>query len=280
MPFPKRLRTNRALEAAKRLPEIGFPEFTAKLITGVFDAINKSNVSQIENYVALLSATSKNLTEYINETKDGIDGEEIINFLLDIGIAENKLEAIDEKESDQTLDSIDNADRLDGTDVDAINTNAVTTISNEYTDNNPVNSIELNSTVAALRDAIAIRIAQSKYSLLREMVSMGLVRTVVDKGTIETKLMFETWDITDSKYNFHKRKTSKGGFSGKISGKVGGLLSKVGFGVGAGIGGGLSKLTVTTVNARNVANVGTDIDIFGSVKIDFSTDYLPLKPVE
>ena len=72
------------LAAKSPLAEIGFPEFTSKLITDVFDSLIAANIRQTEAYVELIQAVSKSLTEYINDTKDDISGDMILQYLARI----------------------------------------------------------------------------------------------------------------------------------------------------------------------------------------------------
>lgn len=46
-----------------RLGEIGFPEFTAKLVKDVFDALLGTTLRQMEQYSELVAATAKTLQE-------------------------------------------------------------------------------------------------------------------------------------------------------------------------------------------------------------------------
>ena len=61
-----------AVDVAARLPDIQFPEFTAKLITDTFDALVSANLRQTESYIELVGAISKTITTYINDTQDDI----------------------------------------------------------------------------------------------------------------------------------------------------------------------------------------------------------------
>jgi hypothetical protein len=70
--------TSTAVNEASRLEEIGFPEFTTKLVTDVFDALVSANIRQAESYIELLQKVSKSLTEFVSETKDDISGDEIL----------------------------------------------------------------------------------------------------------------------------------------------------------------------------------------------------------
>ena len=53
-----------AVELATHLPEIGFPEFTTKLVSDVFDSLIASNLRQTEAYVELLKQTGKTLKDF------------------------------------------------------------------------------------------------------------------------------------------------------------------------------------------------------------------------
>src|SRR5262249_19585937 len=74
-----------AVENATRLSEIGFPEFTAKLITDTFNAITSSYLDQTAQYIGVVQAVSQTLQAYINNTVDDISADEIGTFLLGIG---------------------------------------------------------------------------------------------------------------------------------------------------------------------------------------------------
>ena len=73
--------TSAAVTEAARLDEIGFPEFTAKLITDTFDALVSANLRQTEAYIELVQSVAKSLKEYINDTHEDISGEELLRFL-------------------------------------------------------------------------------------------------------------------------------------------------------------------------------------------------------
>ena len=69
-----------AVENATRLSEIGFPEFTAKLITDTFNAITSSYLDQTAQYIGVMQAVSRRLQAYINNTVDDISADEIGTF--------------------------------------------------------------------------------------------------------------------------------------------------------------------------------------------------------
>ena len=61
--------TAAAVTEAARLDEIGFPEFTAKLITDTFDALVSANLRQTEAYIELVQSVAKSLKAFIDDTK-------------------------------------------------------------------------------------------------------------------------------------------------------------------------------------------------------------------
>ena len=73
--------TTAAVTEAARLEEIGFPEFTAKLITDTYDALVAANLRQQGAYAALLASVTQSLMFYINSTKDDIGGDQILKLL-------------------------------------------------------------------------------------------------------------------------------------------------------------------------------------------------------
>jgi len=70
-----------AVTEATRLGEIGFPEFTAKLVKDVFDALLAATLRQMEAYSQLVAATAKTLQEYVSENKNLVSGEEVWDWL-------------------------------------------------------------------------------------------------------------------------------------------------------------------------------------------------------
>ncbi len=63
------------------LNEIGFAEFTAKLITDVFNALVSANMTQTQSYLLLMQGVAKDLTTFINDTQDDIAGAQILDLL-------------------------------------------------------------------------------------------------------------------------------------------------------------------------------------------------------
>ena len=74
-----------AVENATRLSEIGFPEFTAKLITDTFDAITTAYINQMAQYGNLVQAVSQTLQDFINNTVEDVSSDDINAFLVALG---------------------------------------------------------------------------------------------------------------------------------------------------------------------------------------------------
>src|SRR6187397_2428306 len=77
--------SEQAIDNATRLSEIGFPEFTAQLITDTFNAITASYIDQMAQYMNVVQVVSQTLQDYINNTRDDIGADEINSFLVSIG---------------------------------------------------------------------------------------------------------------------------------------------------------------------------------------------------
>jgi hypothetical protein len=257
--------TSAAVTEAARLDEIGFPEFTAKLITDTFDALVSANLRQTEAYIELVQSVAKSLAEFINDTKDDISGEELLQFLA------AALPPADPASEDPR--EVKAGETLTDDDVELLNTAIETTAEAGVPDNNKVATAgELDQAkVDAIFEAVAKRIAVNRYGLLKEMVKQGILRLVVETGVIESRLTFTTYGSTFYQKNansYHRstyRRVSKGKTSGIVS--IFGSYS--------------SNTKRTSVSVRTTKEThrditGSRVQIFGLVRINFKTDYLPL----
>jgi nitrogen regulatory protein PII-like uncharacterized protein len=249
------LSTSSAVTQATRLSEIGFPEFTAKLITDTFDALIAANIRQTEAYTALVKATAQDLTTYINETKDDISGDMVLQYLTNV-LTPEQFTKVDKK---TTLDA-DTAKAI--TDACEIDGQAKTTIAAGAVTQTVFNSI---------LEAAAKRIAADKYTVLREMVKMGILRLIVETGVIETKLTFSTFN--SSYYNSNSSRYNSSSFSAKASASTGKFVS---LWCKASASTAYNTLSVSTANSSSSSSSGTNVQIYGLVRINFKTDYQPL----
>jgi hypothetical protein len=254
--------TSAAVTEAARLNEIGFPEFTAKLITDTFDALVSANMRQTEAYIELLTKVSKTLTEFIDETKDDIGGDQLLQFLA--RVVPDRESAIGTKVSKGGSLSAPEATTINNAvaiaEVDPVPVPTVATAG-------PLDDDKFK----AILDAVAKRIAADKYTLLKEMVKMGLLRLVVEHGVIETRLTFNTYGSTFYEHNANSY--HRGEYSFRAKAQTGGLLSAW---IKASASPSYRSVSVSTTSEKNRDISGSQVQIYGRVQIDFKTDYQPL----
>lgn len=252
---------------ASRLEEIGFPEFTTKLVSDTFDALIAADLRQQEGFIQLVEATGKTLSKFIADTKDDIGPEEIIQILSAVAPPANA-------DADSAPSKVAVGNSLAAADVTAIN-DALEVTDAGITDDNKVASTG-NITQPGydkILEAVANRVAASKYSLLQNMVKQGMLRLVVDDGTIETKLNFRAYG--SDYFRDNKSSMSRKDFNFRAAAKTGGLLS---LWVKASASTSYNSVRVNTETSSSGSNSGVTVNIFGGVRINFHTDYLPLNP--
>lgn len=258
--------TSEAVTQASRLSEIGFPEFTTKLVTDVFDALVSANLRQTEAYISLLREVGKSLTTYINDTKDDIGGEELMQFLARV------LPPEDASGDSETATKVTPAATLTNDDVTALKS-AVTIDEAPGNENQipPAGALD-QAKYDKILDAVACRIAANKYDMLKEMVKLGILRLVVENGVIETRLTFTTYG--SSFYQSKSTDYSRKAFDFKAKAKTGAFVS---LWAKASASTSYSSINISTAEKINQDRSGSTVNIFGRVQINFRTDYLPLK---
>ena len=260
-----------AIQNATLLPEVGFPEFTTKLITDTFNAITESYFAQMGQYVKLLQAVSLTLQDFIKNTVDDVTLEEIGSFLVTLGGINNG--AIDLLLGDST-----SAASLNATEATALN--GAVAVPAAAGAPAPVTAGPINAAKQqAIVEAIARRIAVNKYDLLQALVRQGTLRLYVDNGSIETRLTFTTYgqSVSASDVSVRTRVEANARTSGSAS-AGGGLPSLIGGApkVGAQAAASLSTIAVMTANHSQRDVTGSRVQIFGRVKLNFKTDFVPL----
>lgn len=257
--------TQGAMDRAARINEIGFPEFTTKLISDVFDALIAADIRQQEAFIELVKATAKSLTSFINDTKDDIGPAELMQFLSNV-LPPEKQEA-----GAPPSKAVEGA-KLTAAEVTALN------------DALDIPGVEGNkvATTAELKDgayeallaAVAKRISANKYDMLQQMVKMGMVRLVVDDGVIETRLNFRAFE---SDYlSSRSSAASQSKFDFRAQAKTGGLLSGW---VKASASTAYTSMQVSTSSSSASSSSTVEVQIMGGVRINFHTDYQPLNQV-
>jgi len=253
--------------------EMGFAEFTTNLILKVFDGLVAANLSQTEAFAQLVQSLSKSLSAYVNDTKDDISGAEILKFLStvlpkDPGTGQPKQITNGTTLTKDDLTPLNNALALPATD-GGLSTTAGST---QVTNNQVTTTTALDDpAVGLILDAVARRLAANKYSLLQEMVKQGMLRLVVNQGLIETGLTYRTF--TSSYYVSNQSTYDSKQFNFAAQAQTGSALARW---VKASASANYTSVSVTATNASQQDYTGTSVNIFGRVRIEFKTDYLPL----
>jgi hypothetical protein len=255
--------TELAVTQAARVNEIGFPEFTTKLITDTFDALVSANLRQTQAYIELVQQVSKSLTQFIDDTRDDINGEQLMQFLATALPPENPT-----KDSPPT--KLTPTATLD--DAEATKLNAALSIP-EYPAQNEVAAAGAltQDSYNAILTAVANRIAANKYSLLQEMVKMGILRLVVESGKIETRLTFTTYGSTF--YEKTATQYHRDSFQFKAKASTGSFVS---LWCKASASTQYNSINISTTKETNRDISGSTVQIYGSVIINFKTDYQPM----
>jgi hypothetical protein len=252
--------TSTAVTEATRLNEIGFPEFTAKLINDTFNTLVAANLRQMEAYSELLVATSKTLVEYTSDHQAEIGGQEVWDWLTKNLPGPAASAAANPTEADATLVRVgvtlaaDEAAKIQDRTGLAVGADALS-------------QTEHDSVITEVRK----KIAGDRYNLLKEMVRMGILRLVVDSGTIETRLTFTTFGRSESLRTASTYDTKSFNISARA--QTGSALSKW---VQASVAANYSKVSVRTTSAIDRDISGSTVQIYGSVVIRFKTDYQSL----
>ncbi len=120
--------------------------------------------------------------------------------------------------------------------------------------------------------SLAATVASNKYALLQNMASMGLLRLIVSDGQIETKITFSTWEShSDGSSTEDKKRDVAGSLALNKSGILGSIFGKNKAGINR-----TRTVAVSTAKTWHQDSSGSSVNIFGHVRINFKTDYLPL----
>ncbi len=257
--------SNSPVAEAAKIDEIGFPEFTAKLITDTFDALVSANMRQTEAYIELVQSVASTLADFINETSDDISGEELLQFLSRV--------VPDDPNSSNPQTKIRVGQALSEGEKDALNADLNLPAEAGAADNNEVaTTAEIDDAqFNVILDAVARRISANRYGLLKEMVKQGILRLVVENGLIETRLTFSAY--ASSFYQKNADSYQRNTYTRNSRGGTGPILSL--------FGNYSSRTSRTSVSVRTTKEThrdisGSRVQIFGMVRINFKTDYLPL----
>jgi len=286
-----------AIDDAARFGDIPFVDFTAGLITGVFDALVESHMLQVEEYSNFINSLTQDLSTYINNTKGDVSFDQIAEFVQAYELPEvddstiqaylNKLESPTGESPVTSSEGSDNpadaqqwwgglinalapvaeklVDKIGATSDHAADLKAITDYNHDVVDAMP--------SYTQIHGAIASLLASNKYGLLQTIAKQGMMRLVVTEGEIETRITFSTWNESVSGKNkeakIKARNKSKTSDVKKVG--IAGL-----FKVGRKNRSSNRVVTVNTAKSYQRDSSGSKVDIFGRVLIKFKTDYAPL----
>jgi hypothetical protein len=270
---------NTVPKVASQLDNIGFPEFTANLINSVYDALLSGTLKQMEAYQELLSSVSKTLREFQEANYSEVTIAEAQDWLVqnfpvtytDSNGKEHKVSKIgavsvngvmkigklkeDDLPNSLTYIQFGNADDLG---------NLKNLLGNELA-GDFTESTNYDDLITAIRK----KIAGNRYTILKEMVKLGIMRLFVKEAEIETKLTFSV-SVTEMQGQNNYTYTN-GSFSSGISG--GGVIKKV-FNISGNLS--YSKVNVRTSSswARTLGTASADI--MGRVLVKLQSDFIQL----
>lgn len=285
---------DQSLQALAQVNNIGFAEFTNKLVSGVFQSVISASIDQMKAYASLVEQVSKSTEQFINDT---IGADSVArNVTADLFIKDNL--AIDlpvDAPASTTLSitppQFENLTttftgfKVDGKSIDdpanmkaPAGTPSITSIKL------PV----LRSFVIAQLE----RSASESHNLLITMMKIGMQKVVVTKGHIKTKLTFDVAArerSSESSFAKHLDKSKKIAAGGRVSTATGlsgifGVQKLVSDSLNAGAGlaaageGAIEDstiLNVSVVSSKNSAATNLNAEIIGEVLIEFSTETFP-----
>jgi hypothetical protein len=164
------------------LKQVKFPTFVASLIEGVFHAIVKSSIEQMEAYTAMIASVAKSLKQF---TDDNVSENQGRDHMVE------KFPDMFEIGTDDFGDSPGPKLKLkDGVDESA----ALKRVNSmQFEDGNVMKSMDLSdeNVEKALVMAARMQLAKQRQQLMASMVLMGINRIVITDGRISAKIMYD-----------------------------------------------------------------------------------------
>lgn len=172
--------------AGMLLQKVNFPTFVSSLIEGVFHAIVKASIEQMEAYGQLVASVAKSLNTFRDENVSANQGRDhLVDQFPDLfrismgdeggfgdGGAGPRVKLQDGVEEDQALSRVNENLPMEG---------------------GPLKSLDLDDdeTEQKLVQAARTQLATSRQQLLATMVLMGINRIVVTDGKIQAKILYD-----------------------------------------------------------------------------------------
>lgn len=274
------------------MKQVKFPTFVASLIEGVFHAIVKSSIEQMEAYTAMIASVAKSLKQFTDDNVSENQGRDhmVEKFpdLFEIGVDDfgdspgprlKLRDGVDESAALKRLNSM------------------------QFEDGNVMKSMDLSdeNVEKALVMAARMQLAKQRQQLMASMVLMGINRIVITDGRISAKIMY---DFTSRDTMQKKRSAQAYDYARGADGNL--ATTRTGEGkneVNANVSNSrdLSKDTNTrdysadyyskgeykfedkpVMTAMSAASEASDsqlqtrVQLAGAVEVNFKSDYLPL----
>jgi hypothetical protein len=267
------------------LNQVRFPTFVATLIEGVFHAIVKSSIEQMEAYTKMIAAVAKSLKQFTDDNVSENQGRDhmVEKFpdLFQIGVDDM---------SDQPGPRLQ---LRDGVDESA----ALKRVNSQLSfEGSPFKSMDLSDENAekALVLAARMQLAKQRQQLMASIVLMGINRIVVTDGKLSAKIMY---DFTARDTRSVRKNAQAYDYARDAYGNV----QKTHAGEGTYDSGGKyergekgeynadyyskgeykyeDKPVMTAMSAASEASdaqLQTRVQLAGAVEVNFKSDYLPL----
>jgi hypothetical protein len=170
--------------AGALLQKVNFPTFVASLIEGVFHAIVKASIEQMEAYGKLVASVAKSLNQFRDENVSENQGRDHLVeqfpdlFKLGTTAGDDFMGAGSGEPRVQLKDGVD-----EDTALQRVNSSLPT----------PVKSLDLSDedNEHALVESARTQLATSRQQLLATMVLMGINRIVITDGKIQAKILYD-----------------------------------------------------------------------------------------
>ncbi len=273
------------------LPDIGFAEFTTQLINDVFDGLVSQNIRQVQSYLELVEGLASTDQSYVESAHSDISSDQVDALLYKVlpdtsesstgghlVIAGAELSSAQAELLNAALQLLEADGGLtENMDPEHMDSAAATT---GAVDNKVVYATEFLTTenkvltdthVTVIREAAQRKLAYKQIYSIREMARMGMMRLIVDSGSIETRLTFSTYISSSSSSSSYSVDTQNKGKTGQLA--SGSALKKW---VNISANGANNQVKVRTATERSHDNTGSQVQIYGAVKVTFKTDYAPL----
>lgn len=269
-----------AMNAASRVQDLGFVEFTAGLINGTFDAIIGATVKQMEAYSKLVAELSKSIQQFQAENvsdaqitdhlaeryPDGKGGTSVVPETPFTDTPADAQTGAKAKTASEKLQDILNALIVETKGLPEAQ--RLTRAEASLGIAQDANVIKFSKEqVEKIRTAIGASLATNMIAQLRQMARDGMARIVITDGEILTKLTFNITATTQQQkrkenYNQNINETA---ISGGIGGGWWGVSAKTKN----------TNININSVNETSFDSTTMNVEMIGQVKLRFKTETFP-----